>query len=280
MGRSDGVRVKNVPSYRRIMPFFMKTKTDSMIQYSLDLKADKLLEFAERMKKEYGRKVTLTHLVLHSLFKTHYAYPEVNRFIKAKVLWQRKGVWLSFSIKKEFNTKASLSIVKREFKEDFTLLDTIKAATKDTKEGRDTKKKDQAEKESNLYLWIPNFVKSLLFPGYMFFDEHGLFPRSYIEKDPLYASAFLANVGAFNADTGYHHLYELGTITTFVVMGKIKKMPVVEDDEIVIRSIIPFKASADERICDGYYYYQALDYFRDQLENPERLLEPAEQVDK
>lgn len=279
MGRPDGVRVKNVPSYRRIMPVFMRSKTDAMIQYSLDLKAEKLLEFVDRMRDEYGQRVTLTHLVLHSLFKTHYAFPEVNRFIKAKVLWQRKGIWLSFSVKKEFSTKASLSIIKREFKEDFTLLDTIKAATRDIRDGRDKKKKDQAEKESNLYLWIPNFIKTLLFPFYRLFDEYGLFSRSYIEKDPLYASAFLANVGAFDADTGYHHLYELGTISTFVVMGKVKKMPVVEDDEIVIRSIIPFKASSDERICDGYYYYQALEYFRDQLENPEKLLEPAELVD-
>jgi hypothetical protein len=280
MGRPDGVRVKNVPSYRRIMPFFMDTKTNSMIQYDLDLKVEKLMDFCKKISEEYGMKVTPFQCVLHAIFKTHVAYPEVNRFVKGKVLWQRKGIYLSYSVKKEWSTKASISIVKRKFEDDFTLLDTIKVTTKDTEEGRDKKKADQAEKESNLFLWMPTFVLSTLYPIYKFFDEHGLLPSSYIEKDPLYASFFLANVGAFDADTGYHHLYELGTISVFAVMGKAKMIPVVEGDKVVPRKVIQFKTSNDERICDGFYYFKAIDYFRDQLEDPEKLLETAKLVDE
>ncbi len=279
MGRSDGVRVKDVPNYRRIMPFFMRTKQESLINYNLDVPADKALEFAERMSNEYGQKVTPFHLILHALYKTHVAYPDLNRFVKGGVLWQRKGIWFSFSIKKEFTTSSPISIVKREFKPGFTLKDTVMVSRKDTLEGRDLKKKDQAEKESDLYNWIPAPIKKGLYPLYKFLDEYDLLPSSYTRKDPLYASAFIANVGAFDADTGYHHLYELGTIPMFIVVGKIRKKPFVECDEVVAKLVIPFKGSADERVVDGFYYYRALDYFRDQLLEPERLLESPKLVE-
>ncbi len=278
MGRSDGVRVKGVPSYRRIMPFFMKTKQDSLINYTVDVNAENIQAFADRMSEEYGMHVTIFHLVLHSLFKTHAAYPDLNRFVKGSVLWQRKGIWFSFSVKKEFITTSPISILKRKFKPDFTLKDTVKAASKDTSDGRNLKKKDQAEKESNMFLWIPAPILKMLYPIYEFMDEYGLLPDSIVRTDPLYTSAFIANVGAFDADTGYHHLYELGTISMFVVLGAIKKIPVVEDDKVVSRLVLPFKVSADERVVDGFYYYHAMDYFRDQMEEPEKLLEPAKPV--
>ena len=278
MGRSDGVRVKGVPSYRRIMPFFMKTKQDSLINYTVDVDAKNIQDFADRMSEEYGVNVTIFHLVLHSLFKTHIAYPDLNRFVKASVLWQRIGIWFSFSVKKEFRTGSPISILKREFKSDFTLKDTVMATRRDTREGRDLKKKDQAEKESNMFLWMPAPILKTLYPIYKFMDEYGLLPDSITGTDPLYASAFIANVGAFDADTGYHHLYELGTIPMFIVLGNLKKIPVVENDEVVSRLVLPFKVSADERVVDGFYYYHAMDYFREQMEDPEKLLEPAKLV--
>lgn len=280
MGRSDGTRVKNVPNYRKIMPFFMREKKDSLITYSPEIPADSAIKFAEKMSKEYGMRVTPFHLVLHSLYKTHVAFPQLNRFVKGGVLWQRKGIWFSFSIKKEFNTKSSISIVKREFKDGFTLKDTVMAARKDTKDGRDMKKRDQADKEAGLYNWIPAIIKKSLYPIYKFMDEYDFLPASYTRKDPLYASVFLANVGAFDAKPGYHHLYELGTIPMFLVIGKITKVPWVEDDKVVPKLVIPIKGQADERVVDGFYYYRALDYFRDQLLYPERLLEPPELVEK
>jgi hypothetical protein len=279
MGRSDGVRVKDVPNYRKIMPFFMRTKQESVIYYYLQVPAEKAVEFAEKKSAEYGIKVSPFHLVLHSIYKTHVAYPDLNRFVKGGVLWQRKGIWLSFSIKKQFTTKSAISIVKREFKDGFTLKDTIISTTEDTKNGRDMKKRDQAEKESSLYNWIPAPIKKSLYPAYKFMDEYGFLPASYVKKDPLYASVFVANVGAFEADTGYHHLYELGTIPMFLVIGKVCKKPVVENDRVVPRLVIPIKATADERVVDGFYYYRALDYFKDQLLHPERLLEAPELVE-
>ena len=277
MGRPDGTLVKGLPKYRRMMPFMLRTKNESLVQSEVLIKAEEGVRFAERMSVEYGMKVTYFHLLLHSLFKTFVAYPEINRFIAGRRLYQRKGIWFTFSVKKEVEGKASLSIVKREFKPDFSLEDTINAARKDTKKGR-SKRPDAAEKEAGGYLFLPRFVIVLGFPFYLLVDYFGLFTDSYIRKEPLWTSVFLANVGIFGVDSTYHHLYEVGNCPIFISIGKIEDRVVAEDGKPVVRKVLPLKVNVDERVNDGFYFFNALHYFKDNLEHPERLLELPERV--
>ncbi|MGA1873799.1 MAG: 2-oxo acid dehydrogenase subunit E2 [Thermoplasmatota archaeon] len=275
MARPDGKVVRNLPTYRRMMPYFLRHKYESLYYWEYEFDAEPGLAFAERMSGEYGEKVTLFHLFLHSLLKTFAKYPGVNRFAKGGKIYDRHGIWFSFSVKKEFSTEGKVSIVKREFKPEFSLLDTIKTARKEAKEVR-TKGKDQGEKEAKSYLFFPAFLIRLGFPFYKFMDEHGLFTRRYMEKEVLYSSAFVNNVGSFGANTAYHHLYEIGTITNFYVLGAVYDKVVAENGKPVVRKVYPVKATVDERAEDGYYYFQAFNYFKDQLEHPEKLLEPCE----
>lgn len=280
MGRPDGTIVKDIPSYRRMMPYFLKTKAESLTYHYPMIRAEKALEMADRLSVEMGEKVSIFPLVLHSLAKTLHAYPRSNRFVKGGRHYQRNGVWFSFSVKKEMTARSSISVVKREFKKEFTLQDTIRAAKATIRDGKDKRKVDPAEKETKSYLRFPSFLIKLGFPVYKFMDEHGLFSRSYVEKEPMYASAFLANVGSFNADAGYHHLYEIGTITLFLVIGKVQDMVVAENGVPVVRKILPVKVTFDERAEDGLYCSRGMDYFVDQIENPEKLLEPVTVMEK
>ena len=134
MARPDGKVVRNLPTYRRMMPYFLRHKYESLYYWEYEFDAEPGLAFAERMSGEYGEKVTLFHLFLHSLLKTFAKYPGVNRFAKGGKIYDRHGIWFSFSVKKEFSTEGKVSIVKREFKPEFSLLDTIKTARKEAKE--------------------------------------------------------------------------------------------------------------------------------------------------
>ena len=117
------------------------------------------------------------------------------------------------------------------------------------------------------------------YPFYKFMDEHGLMTASYMRKEPLYSSAFFANVGTFEMDAGYHHLYEVGTTSIFMVVGYIKDQAVTENGRVVCRPVFPIKVTVDERMEDGFYLGRCMKYFVDGLENPEKLLAPAELVE-
>lgn len=273
MGRPDGKVVGNVPEYRRIMPYFLRHKYESLYYWENNVDVEKSEAFRERLSKEYGMKVTFFHLALHALFMTYTTFPRVNRFVKSGKIYQRDRIWISFSIKKEMTKEAKVSVVKREFKPGFTLKDTIMVARKDTKRGK-TGKGDKGEKEAKTYLRFPGFLIKIAYPFYKIMDEHGLFTKKYMENEVLYSSVFLNNVGAFGANPAYHHLYEIGTIGVFIVMGAVTEKVVAEDGKPVVKKVCPFMVTVDERPEDGFYFFRAFEHFRNLLEDPERLLEP------
>jgi hypothetical protein len=83
-------------------------------------------------------------------------------------------------------------------------------------------------------------------------DSWNLLPDSFIKNDPLYASVFIANIGSFGMDPGYHHLYEYGNISIFGMVGKLQEMPVVEGGQVVVGKILPIRWSFDDRVDDGF----------------------------
>ena len=278
MGRPDGTVIKDLPKYRRMMPYFMKTKAESVIFYEFLVDAENGLEFAERMSKELNENVTFFNLVVHALFKVYVAYPGINRFVKAGKVYDRNGIWFTMTVKKPGGKEGYVSLVKKELEPGFTFADSVRAAKKEIKKAR-SKSPDAGEKEAKSYLKFPHFLIRLGFPFYKFMEEHGLFSRSYMEKEVFFCSAILTNLGAFGGHANFHHLYEIGTCPVFLTLGKIEERPVVRDGKIVIRKIAPIRVTVDERGEDGFIFYRGLVLFVDQLENPEKLLEPAERIE-
>ncbi len=273
MGRRDGTRVKGLPNYRRMMPFFMRTRVESAVYFEEEVRIQKALDLAERMTQEYGTKVTIFHLLLHGIVKTIVAFPRANRFVSGRRIYQRNKIWLSFSVKKEYKSSSPITVVKREFMPGFTLRDTIEASKIEIKKAR--KEGTHSDREADLFLKLPRFMLSSGYKIFQWLLYYNLIPYSFIEKDPFYATMFIANLGSFNAKAFYHHLYEYGDIPTFAVMGMIEDKVLVENGEMVVRKVLPIKITYDERGEDGFYMHRAISYFNDQLENPEKLLEPA-----
>lgn len=273
MGRPDGTVVKDLPHYRRIMPYFLRHKYESIYYWQYEFNAEPVLRFMEEFSKEHGVKMTITHVFMHALLKTMIKYPRINRFAKGGRIYQRKGIWFSFSVKKEMSKGSKVSVMKKEFKPDFTLMDTIETTKRTVKEAR-SGKKDAGEKEAKGYLHFPGFLIKIGYHFYKFMDEHGLFTKKYMEKEVLYSSAFINNVGIFGADPAYHHLYEIGTITQFFVIGAIKDEVVAENGKPVVRKVLPVFASVDERAEDAFYYMNAFSYFKEIMDDPWKLLEP------
>lgn len=81
----------------------------------------------------------------------------------------------------------------------------------------------------------------------------------------------LSNPGVFGAVIATPIIYQ--PQNALLWMGRIAKMPVVRDDQIVIRSMMYLCVSYDHRGIDGSVAAQYLQTIRKQLENPRQLLE-------
>lgn len=259
--RSDGDLVTDVPVTRRIMPFIMRTRNESVVYFEQDVDVTRTLPWLGSLRTATEQRVTLLHLVLWAAARTFEQRPRLNRFVAGGRHWQRRGIWISFSAKKEKHDDSPIVVVKRKLNPAWTLPELVTYIEDGVRRGRSAEK-SSTDKELGLVFLLPTFLVSLVVKLMMQADHYGLLPRAVLEQDPLYASAFVANLGSIDMGAGFHHLYEYGNIPIFVVVGRAEP----RDDG---RTVLPVRYSFDERIEDGLYCAKALELLKAMVEDPE-----------
>jgi hypothetical protein len=263
--RPDATLVRDAAPLRRFMPFISPRRNESLVYFAQEIDVERALLFVEERNRSRPkeRPMTLFHLVLRALARRLHERPHLNRFTAGGKLWQRDGVWLTFAAKKSFHDDAPTATVKRRFDPAESLdemcdglLDSIRASRRG--------KKSAADHEVNLLLRLPASVVHGVMRVVHLVDSLGLLPRAMIDSDPMFTSAFFANLGSVGLEAAYHHLWDHGTCPIFCVVGRIRK-----GDEG--RRSLTLKWSFDERIEDGFYAARTLDGLRELLECPEKL---------
>ncbi len=276
--RCDGIRLRKLPGFRKIFPYLMRTRTESAIYYTLRLRIGHTLAWLAQANAHREKKVTLFHIILAAGVRTLALRSEANRFVAGRRLYQRRTIDLSFVVKRELTEEAAETTVKITFDPRSSIIDVVDRvtevvwATKENQTSRD-------ESASEIVTKLPRSLTRLAMWGVRSLDYFGLLPASFIKGDALYASVFLANLGSIGFDAVFHHLYEWGNAPIFVVVGKIKKEPVVgPDGKFEVQDVIDLKFTLDERITDGVYFVATIEMFRDLVENPENLELPPENL--
>ncbi len=269
--RPDGVLAERVPLVRRFLPFLMRRRGDAVVYFEHDVAVDAGLALAERFSAEHGVRLTFFHLVLRAIARVLDEFPRLNRYVVGRRIYQRTHVAISFSGKEAFEPDAPLYVRKRIFDPHEPLLETATALGTTVAGGR-AGERTQADREMSVLGRLPRSGLDLVVLLGRLLDHWNLLPAKMILEDPLYASAFVANLGGVGLSGAYHHLYEYGTIPIFVVLGAYRRVPVVEDDgRIAVRRVATIKYSYDERIEDGFYCARALARLKELLESPEQL---------
>jgi len=268
--RPDATLVRDLNAMRRFMPYVSPRRNDSLFFMNQDIRVDAAFEFLEKQNRERPkqRPITLFHLYLRACSMALLRRPGVNRFVKAGRLWQRDGVWITFSAKRRLIDGAPMITIKRRFyPESESLEEMTDAIYERLKFGR-AGKKTTSDREMGLLLRFPGPAIKLVMAIARLADHFGLLPRKMIDADPLFTSLFLANLGSIDYPAGFHHLWEYGTASLFGVMGRIESGA---DGGRKFTAAWTY----DERIEDGLYSYYTLGMIRDWIENPEQLLAPA-----
>jgi pyruvate/2-oxoglutarate dehydrogenase complex dihydrolipoamide acyltransferase (E2) component len=268
--RPDGTFVKNLHPYRQIMQYVMPTRTESAVYINVDLRVERLEAYLEKAKGAFGANVT--HCIVAAVYVALARMPALNRFVVGRRLYQRDGVWLSFSMKrKKQNQAAKLAVVKLRMQEgeDFpSLVARINEQIGQERSG----KKTYADKEYDLFNLLPRPVLRGAAAFLRWLDYYNLLPGSFIHPDSLYTSMVIANVGSLQLPAGYHHLYEWGNSPFFLMVGQIEDRAVIENGVPVAARVLPMKVTFDERVEDGLTAGIGIRAFNAVLGNPERTL--------
>ena len=263
--RPDATLVRDVSTMRRFMPFVSPRRNESLVLFAQTIDAEPGFAFLETVNasRPPERRITYFHLLLRALALGLQERPRLNRFTAGGRLWQRHGVWITFSAKRAFEDDAPILTVKRRFDNDVSLVQMVDDILDRLSAGRKGRR-TQSDNEMDLMLRLPGpLIRALMWLARKA-DALGLYPRAMIEPDPLFTSAFIANLGSVGLAAGYHHLWEYGTCPVFGVLGKFTPGP---DG----RRSVEVKWSYDERIDDGFYAASVLELVRNRLEHPEKL---------
>jgi len=258
--RPDG-KLADVPAVRKIMPFIMRTRNESAVYFEQEIDLTRTLPFIEKFNSSHpGIRVTVFHVFIWAAVQALHARPRLNRFVVGSRIYDRDGIWISYSAKKAMSPDAPVVVLKRKLDASMPFEEIVKLTMGDLSEGR-SDKKSHVDKELGLFLSLPAPLLRLGVKLMMWLDSWNLLPGSFIHPDPMYASLFVANLGSVKLESAYHHLYEYGSIPLFATIGKKKT---VGD-----RTVCSVKYSFDERIEDGLYAAGALELLRERIENPE-----------
>ncbi len=263
--RSDGDVVKGLPATRQIMPFMMRARNESLVFFDFDVDA-KRVDAKIAALKEAGVRASILHVVAVGAVRVLHSRPRLNRFVGGGRIWQRRGIWVSFSAKKEKSDHGAVVVVKKLLKPEHTDIELAQALEGGVNASR-SHQPSTTDKELKLLLALPVFVLWMLVPLVKTLDAWGLLPHAFIKSDPMFASLFIANVGSIGMDAPQHHLYEYGNIPIFCVIGKKKHAFEVDaSGAVVAREVYPLRLTFDERIEDGLYCLKSLELLKQTIE--------------
>jgi len=264
--RSDARLASGISQTRRFMPFISPRRNDALVYYTTQIDVERALAFLEdqNARRAGADRITLFHLYLKAMADTFHARPGVNRFVAGGRLWQRDEVWITYSAKQELLDGSPVLTIKRRFDREERLIAMVDSFREELG-ARRRGKLSTADKEMNLALRVPGFLIRAGLALISLANHFGLMPKQMVDNDPMFTSAFVANLGSVGLDAGYHHLWEYGTCSIFAVVGRIHSSPEG-------RRVIDVKYTFDERVEDGLYAAATLELVKTALEQPETLL--------
>ena len=274
--RYDGFRVRESDPLFHVIPHIMRSRLDSQVFFEEQIDVSNLRSFILEHREEIPH-LSVYHIFVAAAIRTMVQKPRLNRFISGRKVYSRSYLRASLTVKKSMHKDADEALVMPEFLPTDTLREIAykfnEAVDKVKSEG-ETNDTDITVKLINL---LPGFVKKFVVWGIRNLDAIGKMPKIINRVSPFHSSLFITNVGSIGLRSVYHHLYEFGTTSVFLAIGKKEIVRELNSDGTVTnKNVINTRLVLDERICDGYYFATAVKTFKHLMKNPERLLTPPE----
>lgn len=275
--RPDGRVIRTLDPMQQIMPYLLKTRTDSMNMYDDTFPCEPLDAYIKE-KAAQGIKIQYMHIVIAAIVRLMALRPQLNRFVMNGKIYARPKVWISFVVHPTLRDGSAGTTVKLCFEGTETILEVAKIVN-DAIEKETTKRVEANDTDKLLHTLmtrIPAPLLRLVINTLMWMDRHNLLPQSLIALSPFHTSLFLTNLKSLGINHVLHHVYEFGTTGLFFAMGKEKEIPVVRSGVCTTEKHMGYGLVSDERFCDGLYFALSLRQLRKFMRNPSVLEKPLE----
>ncbi len=271
--RADGKRVKNADPMYLVGAHIMNKRVDAMNMTTIDIPYEPLQKYINE-KRKLGVSISHMALILAAYVRTLNEFPELNRFVVNKKIYDRNEISVGMVVLQSLDTHNG-TMSKMYFEKSDTIFDINDKINKFVTENRETPEKNGVERFIKFILSVPGLL-TVGISVLRFMDKHGLLPKSLIDISPFHMSLGITNLASIRTNHIYHHCYEFGTTSVFLAMGASREVPKRKGSEIIFEKSIPIGVTMDERICSGSYFASAFRTMKKYLKNPETLEKPYE----
>ncbi len=275
--RADGKRVRKADPMYTVVPYIMDKRNDAMNMITVDVPVEPIQNYINVKRKE-GIRINHMSVIMAAYLRTVYEFPLLNNFIVNKKIYKHKDFKVAMVVLKNLATQEeTMSKVKFELDDD--IFEVNRKMTEYVEENRKTSTVNNTDKMIKFLVSLPG----LLLVGVSLFkllDRYGLLPKFIVDLSPFHSSLTLTNLASIRTNHIYHHIYNFGTTSVFIAMGKNREVAKRKNGEIVFEKCMPLGVVMDERICSGIYFAAAFRKFSNYLENPALLEEKPKNNEK
>lgn len=276
--RCDGRRLKDVDPIVQVTPYLMPMRCDAQVFLEHKLDYEMLTRYIAE-KGQQGEKITFMQVIIAAYVRAVSQHPEINRFIMNKQYYSRLNCTVSFTMLLDPQDHDSHeTTVKLKFDPTDTIFDVRDRMNAEVAANRGTESKNFADKLAAVALSVPG-LPTVMAALVRLLDRYGLLPAALVDGLPFHTGMFITNNASIGLHHVWHHIYNFGSTSVFMGMGKPLREAVVEaDGKVRMKRWLPIGVTVDERVSSGAHY---AGFFADMLRalnNPASLEVPPESV--
>ena len=275
--------LKSLTPYEKLLPYLMDHRYDAMVFFTDTVETAPIDAYIAMRRQRDGIDLSYLDVVNAAIVRLMALRPALNRFVMGRRIYANEKIRVSMTVRKSLREGDDDTTIKLPF-DGHETVDQVHAAFHE-----ELVKNRLADREDNdtdkLIASIMNLPPLLLNPVVnllKWLDRNNLMPADVVEFSPFHTSAYITYLKSLGIRSVYHHIFDFGTVSLFLALGKEQVQPVVDKatGEIRAAKVLELKIVADERICDGLYYAKSMRLLRKILEDPAQLEQPLEKVEK
>lgn len=278
--RNDATYVADLIPYKRIFPYVMPRRSDSYVFHKFSIDMTEGVKFVKQMNRDQpgDHQYRVFEFFLAAFLRTIVMRPQLNRFMMNYETWQRKDLSLNFVVKEDYTDEAPEHSAILYFKPEMTFPEIATIINKTIEQSRAGGEDNETDRAIEFFLRFPKIILRSLVALIRVIDRLGIAPQALRDADGLHCTAFVANLGSINLTSSpHHHLYEWGTTSIFLTMGKLQRKRITDEEgNPSYIDTMDIGVTLDERIADGFYFIRSMQVLQEYLSNPQRLLERPE----
>jgi pyruvate dehydrogenase E2 component (dihydrolipoamide acetyltransferase) len=248
----DLMPAARVSAWRKLAIGTWRMAKDPSVYGALELDVTRALAFLERLNRESGVRVTLTHFMGRAVAEAFRREPHINALLRFGRVYPRKHVSLFFQVATDAAGAdlSGVTVLAAETKSTVDLAREIGARVGKVRDGSDR----SFSRMKGMMGLLPGFLAGLVldFAGFVQFALNIWTPLFGTPKDPL-GSVMITNTGSLGLQFALAPLVMYSRTPMVLTVGAVADRVIAVDGMPVVRKALIMGVTFDHRIIDGVH---------------------------